>query len=267
VLGDDHGDVHFCPIPYADPAAVRLHVDDDEVRDHDSATRRLAEAARVLLPKRARAVAIGHCWVTGGSPSESERPLTVGGTGEVGADCFDGFAYTALGHLHRPQEISDGIEYSGSILKYSFSEADHRKSVSIVELDADGTVDVERVDLTPRRDVRILEGSLHEIRQGPQEGESADDYLLVRLSDRKAILDVMGKLRDVYPNVLHVERPAMQEGTESGLRGREYLKRSELELFQAFHEEVTGEDLEQEAEAVLEGVVADVRKERKEAGD
>jgi exonuclease SbcD len=210
---------------------------------------------RAKVPASARAVAVGHCWVTGGSGSDSERPLTVGGTGEVGADCFAGFHYTALGHLHRPQRVGEGIHYSGSLLKYSFSEVDHRKSVSLVEIDGAGAVAVERVELTPRRDVRIIEGELNGLLGGPGKGESAEDYLLVRLTDRRAILDAVGKLRQVYPNVLHLERPGLQAGKSANLSGEDHLRRSELELFKAFHEEVMGDDLvEGGEEAFLEVV-------------
>ena len=167
VLSDEHGPVHFCPIPYADPAAVRLQFEDESIHGHEAAVSALSAQLRTKLPANARSVAIGHCWVTGGKESESERPLTVGGTGEVGAACFDGFQYTALGHLHRPQEVADGVHYSGSLLKYSFSEVDHRKSVSLVDLDATGSVEVERIPLTPRHDVRVIEGALDELLQGP----------------------------------------------------------------------------------------------------
>jgi exonuclease SbcD len=264
VLPDAHGEVYFCPLPYADPAEVRLHLADESLHTHDGSLRALAGRVRGTLPAGARSVAIGHCWVTGGSTSESERPLSVGGTGEVGADCFAGFDYTALGHLHRPQSVGGTINYSGSLLKYSFSEVDHRKAVSLVEMDVAGVVGVERISLTPRRDVRMIEGVLKDLLQGPAAGESADDYLLVRLTDQQAILDALGKLREVYPNVLHLERPGLQAGRPAELSGRDHLKRSELELFKAFHEEVTGSDLIHGGEQAFLEVVESLRKAERE---
>jgi len=256
VLSDTHGAVHFCPIPYADPAAVRLHLADESIHGHEASVGALAAQLRARVPASTRSVAIGHCWVTGGKESESERPLTVGGTGEVGATCFDGFHYTALGHLHRPQELEQDVHYSGSLLKYSFSEVDHRKSVSLVDLDANGSVQVERIPLSPRRDVRVIEGALDELLKGPSDGESRDDYLLVRLSDQKAILDAIGKLRQVYPNVLHLERPGLQAGRSADLKGGEHLKRSEVDLYKAFYQEVTGNELIEGGEEVFNEVVA-----------
>ena len=265
---DADGPVFVCPMPYADPAAVRLHLGDEEIRSHAAAVEAQARAIRSAVPGGARAIAVGHCWVTGGSDSESERPLTVGGTGEVPADCFGGFAYTALGHLHRPQTIGERIHYSGSLLKYSFSEVDHRKSVALVELDGSGTARVERVELTPRRDVRVVEGSLKELLAGAgREGGGDDDYLLVRLTDRQALLDPVGKLRAIHPNVLHLERTGLGTATGDVASGRERLKLSERELFTSFFEEVTGDGLLEGGAEAFAAVVDDLRRLEREDAD
>ena len=98
--------------------------------------------------------------------------------------CFEGFNYVALGHLHRPQTAGkDSIQYAGSLLKYSFSEANHTKSVSLVELDGTGHCRVEKISLTPHRDVRCLDGHLADILKGPKSGENPQDYLMVTLLD------------------------------------------------------------------------------------
>ncbi len=266
VLKDKHGDVYFCPMPYADPGEVRIHTGDEEIRSHDAAVRSLANSMAAQVPKGARSVGIAHCWVTGGESSESERPLTIGGTGDVGADCFGAFNYTALGHLHRPQTAgSKTIRYSGSLLKYSFSEADHTKSVNLVDIDAKGGVKVEHIELTARRDVRIIEGDLDSVLKRDGDRGSADDYMLIRLSDRKAILDAIGKLRQVYPNTLHVERPGMQLGEKKKMSGRDHLKRSELDLFKDFHLEVTGLEMEPGAAVAFEQTVDAIRRVEREA--
>lgn len=266
VLKDKHGDVYFCPIPYADPGEVRIHTGDEGIKSHDMAVRSLADSMAAQVPKGARSVGIAHCWVTGGTASESERPLTIGGTGEVGADCFGFFNYTALGHLHRPQTVgSSTIHYSGSLLKYSFSEVDHTKAVNLVDIDAKGDVTVERIELSPRRDVRIVEGELDSILKREADAGSAEDYMLIRLTDRKAILDAMGKLRQAYPNTLHVELPGMQIGEEKQRSGGDYLKRSELDLFRDFHQEVTGLDIEPESASAFEQTVEAIRRMAREA--
>lgn len=259
VLSDDHGPVYFCPLPYAEPSQVRLHLEDENLISHHAALLSLAEQMRGRVPEGARSVAIGHCWVTGGEASDSERPITVGGAGYVGRDCFAGFNYTALGHLHQPQFAGKNVHYSGSILKYSFSEVTHKKSVSLVEMDDAGKVKVERVLLSSRHDVRIISGSMKKLLAGPAKGESPDDYLLVRLTDRKAILDAVGKLRDVYPNILHLERPGLISAGPSRNRTKDHRNRSEFDLFKDFHAEITTEPMVEGAEEAFKEIVDSLR--------
>ena len=258
-LADEHGPVFFCPLPYAEPSQVRLHLEDEELTSHNTALSALANEMREKVPADARSVAIAHCWVTGGDPSDSERPITVGGAGDVGSECFAGFNYTALGHLHQPQSAGETIHYSGSLLKYSFSEVTHKKSVTLVEMDAAGNVNVERVPLSPRRDVRIISGSMEELLAGPPTGESHDDYLQVSLTDRTAILDAVGKLREVYPNILHLERPGLMSPGASRKRGEDHRNRSEFDLFKDFHAEITSEPMIEGAEDAFNEIVNSLR--------
>jgi DNA repair protein SbcD/Mre11 len=270
VLHDQHGPVGFFLLPYAEPPLVRERLGNDGLRSHDEAMRALTE--RVLTaPSReggpasvGRTVAVAHCFAAGGESSESERPLSVGGAGTVDPDCFRAFSYTALGHLHRPQAFGSRVRYSGSLLKYSFSEADHRKSVSVVELDATGNVTVEEIPLSPRRDVRIVEGHLKELLGEP--GAASHDYLLVRLLDKEAILDPMGKLRQAFPNALHVERPGLWSTGEVQVAGRERLKASVMDLFAAFFQEMTDEPLDDRQRAAFAEIVEEMDREEREAG-
>jgi len=264
VLNDAWGEVNFYPIPYAEPAVVRSRLGEGEVHNHDAAMAALV--GRIQGENFAgRNVAIAHSFLTGGESSDSERPLTVGGAGNVSVDRFSGFDYVALGHLHRPQEVSDGVRYSGSLLKYSFSEVEHEKSVTLVELDAVGSCRTELFRLTPRRDMRIIEGAFETLLQGPGAGESREDYLLVRLSDKKAILDPMGRLREVYPNVLHLERPGLLESGELEEMGKHQLRQSERQLFGSFFEQMTGDGPSVEQERVFAEVVDSLHSKEREA--
>ena len=209
---------------------------------------------------------VAHCFVAGGCASESERPLSVGGTEAVEPACFDGFDYVALGHLHRPQAAGERIHYSGSLMKYSFSEADHRKAVQLVEMDAAGSCRVERACLSPARDVRCVSGHMREILEAGAEDPAADDYLMVTLRDAGPILDAMGRLREVYPNVLHIERPALfAEARADGARA-DHRKMTDAELFGAFYSQVTGEDLTG-AQAAAYAAVVDRRKRIEREGE
>ncbi|TDN45590.1 exonuclease SbcCD subunit D [Azoarcus indigens] len=235
------------------------------IADHHSALAAQVAAARARQPAGARSVAVAHAFVIGGSEAESERPLTVGGSGSVGAELFDGFDYAALGHLHRPQQIgSPRIQYSGSLLKYSFAEADHAKSVSLVTLGAPGELQVERIALAPRRDLRILEGRLDELLAAAASDPARQDYVLARLSDDGALLDAMGKLRTAYPNALAIERSLLQ-GEGGAHRGGDHRRMRVEDLFAGFYREMTGQALGEGAAAVLAEVVQRVEREARQA--
>ncbi len=257
VFEDSHGPVHVYALPYAEPPVVRERLGFDDLPDHNAALRAITGQVRNAHPDGVRSVAIAHAFVAGGEECESERPLSVGGSGAVETECFDGFDYTALGHLHRAQSAGNGamIRYSGSLLKYSFSEADHNKSVSVVEMDGEGKSRVEAVSLTPRRDVRCVRGTLESIRARAQEDPSREDYILAGIEDREPILYLMDKLREIYPNTLHIERSwGGGAGTASPER-IDHRGMSESDLFAAFFLHATGEPLSGEQRESFAAVV------------
>ena len=245
VLEDKYGEVAFYSIPYADPATVR-DVFNNEVRTHDEAMAFLCEQIREHNPRGRRTVVISHCFLAGGEESESERPLTVGGVANVSPKHFKDFTYSALGHLHAPQHKgSDRVRYSGSLLKYSFSEEKHNKSVTVVDINRKGKCKFRTIELKPRRDLRVLEGKLDDILAAGKKDAANEDYVQVRLLDTHAILDVMGKLRDVYPNVLQLERPML---AGDGIRtpgDRDMIHKAELPMFEDFYEQMKGEKLDE----------------------
>lgn len=240
VLKGATGEVAFYPIPYADPATVR-EIHGAEVADHDSALAYLLGRVRADNGPARPCVVLAHCFLAGSEPSESERPLSLGGADAVSPEHFRNFSYAALGHLHGPQwRGAKHIRYSGSPLKYSFSEERQRKSVTLVDLDESSKAAIELIPLTPRHDLRSLEGSLAELLAAGVNDPGKEDYLLARLTDTHAILDPMGKLRAVYPNVLHLERPGLMARGETLQVNRDRLKQGELAMFEDFFEQVTG---------------------------
>lgn len=265
-LGDEHGAVDVLAIPFAEPAEAAERHRDETIATHEDAIRcdiaSMATAAAGHEKNGRRCVAVSHAFVSGGSVSDSERPLVMGNAALVAADCFDAFSYAALGHLHRPQRIGrDEVRYSGSLLKYSFDEASHRKSVSLVEIDAKGACTIEEVALTVRRDVRVVSGTLEELRGLAETDRCRDDYVLARLADRGALLDAMGKVRALYPNCLHLQRDEfyLPPGAESA---RADLRRhSETELFDAFFRETTGDAANEDEARAFADALAAVRRE------
>lgn len=253
--------VAFYPLPYAEPATVR-QVFGVEVASFDEAQAFLLEQIRQHNGPERTCVVLGHCFLAGGEASESERPLSLGGAEQVSPEHFRDFAYAALGHLHGPQQRgAEHVRYSGSLLKYSFSEERQRKGVTLVELDAAGKASIEQIPLTPLHDMRTLEGSLEELLATGQTDLHRDDYLLVRLSDSHAILDVMSKLREVYPNVLHLERPGLMARGEALQVGRERLKQGELAMFEDFFVQVAGENLSDEQRTIVTETIESLHRE------
>ncbi|HOB76103.1 MAG TPA: exonuclease SbcCD subunit D [Phycisphaerae bacterium] len=260
---DNDGPVRVYVLPYAEPAYVRQCLGNEDIRTHDAAMRELVgqicngTGPEGTAPAGGRSILVAHAFVAGGTSSDSERPLSVGGSGCVDGACFDGFSYAALGHLHFPHAVGrEELRYSGSLMKYSFGESGHRKCVNVVEMDAKGACRVEAVELKPRRDVRRLSGTLEQLLAGSGDGENREDYLEVTLEDRGMVYDAMGQLRKVYPNVLHVRR-AMTGGDGPAVAGEARARETIEETFAAFFKYVTDKPpSEEETEAfasVVEG--------------
>ena len=251
ILSDDAGEVAFYGIPYADPATVR-DVFAMEAATHDEAMAHLVARVHEHNGSERRCVVLSHCFLDGGEESESERPLSIGGADRVSPKHFIDFNYVALGHLHGRQfKGAQHIRYSGSILKYSFSEEKHHKSVTLVDLDAAGECEIEQIELKPLRDMRTLDGALDDLLEQGRMDPNNEDYLLVRLTDTHAILDIMGKLRAVYPNVLHLERPGLMSTGEQRVLLREQLKKGELDMFGDFFQQISGDELSEQQQSII----------------
>ena len=239
-------------IPYLEPAQVRQQFGVD-VRSHDAALGYLLQTMREQATGQgAPRVVLAHAFLAGGEVSESERPLCIGGAEWVSPGHFAGFDYVALGHLHgRQQRAEPQIRYAGSPLKYSFSEVQHHKSVTLVELDETGLQSITERSLEPLHDLRIIEGELNQLLAAAAADPAPQDYLLVRLTDRGALLDAMGQLRQVYPNVLHLERPGLMASGERAAPARDQLQRGELAMVEAFFQQMRGEALDEPSRALV----------------
>ncbi len=261
VLRGKGGDeVAFYPIPYTDPITVR-HCHSVDLSTHNDALHYLVELIHEKRSSGRPAVAIAHCFLAGGEASESERPLAIGGIEYVAPEVFQEFDYTALGHLHGPQfRGAEMIRYSGSPLKYSFSEERQHKSVTLVDLSPGRGVQIEKIDIKPARNMRTLEGALDDLLAIGKTDPQREDYLQIRLTDTHAILDVMNKLRELYPNILHLERPGLSE--RHYLHGRrERIRKGELSMFEDFYRQVTDSELTVEQRQVIAGEIEQLHRE------
>ena len=247
VVEDAYGPVYVSLFPYMDPAAVRGAYGRQEIMDFDTATGLVIEDARSRIPAGERSIAVSHAFIAGGQTSESERPLSVGGSSNVGAGYFRGYSYTALGHLHNAQTAgAECIRYSGSLMKYSFDEAGQKKSLAVVELDGAGQVSVELLPLRPRHDVCRVRGYMADILRDRDTFPRSEDYMEVDLLDTEAVLDAYRKLQDIYPNLLLIDRPNLLRGGEQQLVKSKDRNRSSLSLFADFFQEMTAEALTEE---------------------
>jgi exonuclease SbcD len=258
------GDVAFFGIPYHDPEMLR-NLSGEAISSYDDAHTYLVKQILQSKSDDLSNVLISHCFIDGAEESDSERPLSIGGSDRVSYQPCLPFDYVALGHLHAPQfKGAEHIRYSGSLLKYSFSEQHQKKGVTLVELDSSGFKSSKQLPLKPIRDMRILEGELQGLLEQGKVDPFNEDYLLVRLTDRHAILDPMAKLREVYPNVLQLEKPGMLISGEQKMN-REKLKRGELDMFRDFFEQVYGQEMTQEQDKAIQDTIADIQKQEAKA--
>jgi exonuclease SbcD len=245
IVHDQYGPCPIYPIPYADPALVRERLESPEIRDHHGALSRIIHSSLRDLKKYPRSIAVAHAFVTGGQKSESERPLAVGAVEEADARLFKDFSYTALGHLHRPQRVGhDHIRYSGALYKYSFEESSQDKSVLALEMDGNGNIETESVKLTPKRDVRIIRGYFRDLLNSGHEHGPAEDYVMVSLKDSGPVVDAMQRLRQVFPNLLRLERDIYGDSQKTRENwGRMRGEMDEKAWFKAFYKHVTGNEM------------------------
>lgn len=265
-LKDEFGTIDIYSAPYAEPVVVREKLQDESLLDHNLAVKALVDDILKKGSEKNRKILIGHAFVAGGSETESERPLSVGGSGAVSPSVFKGFDYVALGHLHRSQKAGNSnIRYSGSILPYSFEEGTIEKSVTLVDLGEKGYCKFETIPLVPKRKLRKIKGEIEEIIKSSE--EITEDYIQVTLLDKGPVLDAMGKLREKFPNVLHIERPYLvSNNTSTGLKS-DHRKLNEKELFSLFFKEVTGEKTEKELEEKFIEIVDGFKMINRETGE
>ena len=269
VLQDEFGPVNFFLLPYTDPRHVKNIFSDEDITNHDIAFKRVIEEIKRVMNTEERNILIAHGYVTKmgedeSVTSDSERPLSIGGTDIVNYDNFTCFNYTALGHLHGPQRVGvDKIRYSGSLLKYSFSEANHKKGATIVEIDANGEATVSRKEFLPKRDMRIIKGPINKLIDPTiyREGNT-DDYVYAILTDEGELVDPISKLRAVYPNIMRLGRENIEVREQSRTAASSgYKSKSKVELFEEFFLSINGTNLSDEGRAVINEVVEVVSKE------
>ncbi|RSM69712.1 exonuclease SbcCD subunit D [Amycolatopsis sp. WAC 01375] len=244
LLPDEHGEVALYGIPYLEPEPARHALGVPEARGHTGVLTEAMRRVRADLasrPSGTRSVVLAHAFVTGGEPTESERTIAVGGVEQVPGSVFDGVDYVALGHLHGPQTLAEHLRYSGSPLAYSFSETRQRKSVWLVDLDADGLAEVRRHELPVPRHLAMVRGELADLLSDPAHDGLTEHFLSFTVTDRVRPVDAMRKLRERFPYAVHMDW--QPEGGHDGaaLKYAEAVRgRSDVEITRSFLEDCRG---------------------------
>lgn len=245
-MQDDHGIVDVFMLPFIKPAHVRRYCD-DEITTYTDA---LAKAVEMMNINSAnRNVLITHQFVTGASRSDSEE-ISIGGSDNVDASVFEPFDYVALGHIHSPQNCgSEHIRYCGTPLKYSFSEAKDKKSVTVVELSEKGNTSYRTVDLIPQHDLVELKGSYEQLtlKAFYENTTWQEDYTHITLTDEEDIPDAIGKLRSVYHRLMKLDYDNTRTRSQSFIGDAgDVDSKSPLELFSDFYVDQNGQPMSEE---------------------
>ncbi len=255
-------DFLFFGLPYLEPVRYREFFGDESLRSAEDGIRKVLSHWEEYSTRPERKILIHHGFVTAGEPWESESERQLGGAEHLPAELFQLFDYVALGHLHGPQQAGWGhIRYAGSLLKYSFSESLHQKSVSVIEFAPE--ISIRLHSLPVKRDMRRIRGSLADLIQNAS--GNRDDYIEAVLTDEGEIIDAIGKLRSVYPNTLSVRR-ATEDETVFALpeRGREISKIPPPDLFLQFYKEVLGKEVPAGGFELLEQIWEEIERERRQ---
>ena len=270
-IDDEYGKVNFYMLPFIKPVHVRqAFVDDDKGTEIATFTEAVSFAIEKMgVDIDERNVLMAHQFVTGAARSDSED-ISVGGLDNVDSSVFSPFDYTALGHLHGPQAAgAESIRYCGSPLKYSFSEADQTKSVTIVEMGkkTDGIckADIRVSELVPLRDMKVLRGKFSELTDNYYiKHINTNDYMRIILTDEEDVIGALGILRAIYPNIMRLDydntrtRAAAIVPDAEGDDGR-----TPLEIFAGLYNAQNGKDMDEEQTALISSLIEKVWGEEK----
>lgn len=234
-MEDSYGQVWVYLMPFLRPAVVRRFFPEEEIHTYQQAVE--TAISHLSIDRTKRNVLVAHQFVTGASRCESEE-ISVGGMDQVDSSVFEAFDYVALGHLHSPQHVGrKEIRYCGTPMKYSFSEAEQEKSLTVVELKEKGVVELRTIPLKPLRDMRKVKGTYLQVTDRSfYQNTNTEDYLKITLTDEEDIPDGMQKLRIIYPNLMRLEYDNRRTREQQNVEGaRAVEEKTSLELFEEFY--------------------------------
>jgi len=256
-LQDEFGTLNVYLLPFIKPSLVRRFFPEEKIETYTDAVEKVINSLN--LNKTQRNVLVTHQFVTGATTCDSEE-LSVGGTDNVDSFVFEDFDYVALGHIHSPQNVKPNIRYCGTPLKYSFSEANHKKSITVVELKEKGNLIISQIPLTPLRDLREIKGTYQEVTfRENYANTNLADYVKITLTDEENVLDAVNLLRVIYPNLMKLEYDNTRTKSIKNLETiKEIEKKSPLELFNEFYIKQNNQPLSSEQKEYVSKLIESI---------
>ncbi|WP_456082570.1 exonuclease SbcCD subunit D [Leptotrichia sp.] len=262
-LKNDFGSANFYLLPFVKPNHVKRFFPDEKIESYTDAIKVVVD--NLKLDTSEINILIAHQFVTGASRTESEE-ISVGGLDNVDASVFEDFDYVALGHIHKPQKIgTERIRYCGTPLKYSFSEVNDTKSVSIIEINSKEDFNLRTIPLVPKRDMRKIRGTYEElITKTSYENTNTDDYIHVTLTDEFNVVDAIQKLRVIYKNIMKLEYDNMRtrESRKINLDDMVIENKNPLEIFSEFYKLQNNKEMNDEQKEIIKKIMEEVWEEK-----
>ena len=263
-LKNDFGSANFYLLPFVKPSHVKRFFPDKKIESYTDAIKVVID--NLKLDTSEINILIAHQFVTGASRTESEE-ISVGGLDNVDASVFEDFDYVALGHIHRPQKIgTERIRYCGTPLKYSFSEVNDTKSVSIIEINSKEDFNLRMIPLIPKRDMRKIRGTYEELTtKTSYENTNTDDYIHVTLTDEFNVADAIQKLRVIYKNIMKLEYDNIRtrESRKINLDNMVIENKNPLEIFSEFYKLQNNKEMDDEQKKIIKKIMEEVWEENK----
>lgn len=261
-MTDEHGAVNIYMLPFIKPGHVRRFYEDEDIISYTDAMRVAIGAMNINTSERN--ILVTHQFVTGATTCESEE-ISVGGTDNVDASVFANFDYVALGHIHGAQNCgSERVRYCGTPLKYSFSEANHQKSVTVVELGEKDRLSVRTVDLTPVHDMSEIKGTFAELTDPVYYTDNPiiENYLRITLTDEEDIPDAVGRLRMIYKNLMRLDYDNKRTRANNVITGAvDTETKSAYELFAEFFEKQNNAEMSNEQSEYMKELIEKIEEE------
>lgn len=261
-LQDEYGKFNIYMLPFVKPIEVKKYFEDEQF-GYDEMIKKIIEKEEINIKERN--IILTHQFVTSRGENvertESEV-LSLGGTDNVDISNYDKFDYVAIGHVHRPQRIGrETARYAGTILKYSFSEVNHKKTMPILNFKEKGNIDIKLEELIPLRDMREIKGPIEELlKKENYEGTNTDDYIRAIITNEEPLYDAIGQIRNIYPNVLKLEIQNSKSNLEIQQDNLKEIKnRSEIELFNEFYKFQNNIELNDEQKEYVEQIIKEVK--------